>query len=84
MGVPAVAVNPSGTRVLRIIWTAGSHSFIGILRQLDFVPVGSAVVNGPRSPNMSIFSSGKYLAPPQDAITQYEAIIRLLKELRNP
>lgn len=84
MGVPGVTADPSGTRVLRIVWTAGSHAFIGIVRQLDFVPVGSKVFNGPRDPNMSIFSSGKHLATPPDAIPQYEALISLLKQLRNP
>lgn len=83
MGAPTVITDPSGTRMLRIVWTAGSHEFIGIVRQLDFVPVGSTVVNGPRNPNMSIFSSGKYFATPQNAVDEYGAIIDLLREIRN-
>ncbi len=84
MEAPIVITDPSGTRMLRILWVAGPREFIRVLRQLDFVPVGSQIVNGPRNPNMSIFSSGKHLATPRDAVSQYEAVINLLKELRNP
>ncbi len=79
LGTPAIMNDPSGAmQTLHITWVSGGQHFVGVAHELDFVPIGAQMAKGPRNPNTSIFSSGEYLATPQDAVPEYEAIILLI------
>jgi hypothetical protein len=77
---PSVIRDPSGTSVLHLVWPVHPQGF-GNSHELDFVPLGSGMVNLQLPPGtIPVFGYPTALQIPQNANAQYQAIIDVITQ----